>query len=124
MNRILARAATLALLALCLAVPARPRQLPHDPAAAAQQTQQPPAASAPAQEPPRQPSGPSNKVPAGVRLESQMPAPAAPRPFDFPRPATKVLPNGLEVFVVPRNRQPAVSITLLIPSAGGFYDPA
>src|SRR5271169_5127784 len=127
MNRTLARAATLALLALSLAVPARPRQLPHDHAAAAQQTPPPPAASAPAQEPARQPSGPSgpsNKVPAGVRLESQMPAPAAPRPFDFPRPATKVLPNGLEIFVIPRTRQPAVSITLLIPSAGSFYDPA
>src|SRR5208282_4000262 len=124
MNGILFRALTLGLLALCLAVPARAQQPPHDPAAAAQQTPPPPAASAPAQEPPRQPSGPSGKVPAGVRLESQMPAPVAPRPFDFPRPATKVLPNGLEIFVIPRTRQPAVSITLLIPSAGSFYDPA
>jgi len=52
-----------------------------------------------------------------------MPAAAAPRPFDFPRPATKLMPNGLEIFVVPRNRQPAVSITLLISSAGTFFDP-
>ena len=113
MNRILARTWALTLLFLCLAVPARPRQLPHDPAALAQQTPPPPTAS-----------GPTNKVPAGVRLESQMPAAAPPRPFDFPRPASKVLPNGLEIFVIPRTRQPAVSITLLIPSAGSFYDPA
>jgi len=107
MNRIPLRACAILLLAICLAPVARTQQTP-----------------APAQQPAGQPAGPSGKVPPGVRLEPQMPAAAAPRPFDFPRPATKVLPNGLEVFVVPRNRQPAVSITLLIPSAGGFYDPA
>lgn len=65
----------------------------------------------------------SGKVPEGVRLEAQMPAPAQPRPFDFPRPATRVLKNGLEVFVISSHRQPAVTITLLIPAAGSFFDP-
>ena len=52
-----------------------------------------------------------------------MPAPAAPRTFDFPRAATKVLPNGLEVFVIPRDRQPEVTVILLVPAAGAFFDP-
>ncbi|HKM89772.1 MAG TPA: pitrilysin family protein [Candidatus Acidoferrales bacterium] len=112
MKRFLARACTSSLLAACFALPAR-----------AQQPAPSPAAPAAAQEPAPQPSSPLGKVPPGVHLQSQMPAAAAPRPFDFPRPATKLLPNGLEVFVVPRNRQPAVSITLLIPFAGSFFDP-
>ncbi len=66
---------------------------------------------------------PSGKVPPGVRLEPQMPAPGPPRPFDFPRAATKVLQNGLEVFVIARDRQPEVTVTLLVPSAGSFFDP-
>ena len=52
-----------------------------------------------------------------------MPAPGAPRPFNFPRAAQKVLANGLEVFVIPRDRQPEVTVTLLVPSAGTFFDP-
>ena len=65
----------------------------------------------------------SGKIPPGVRLEAQMPAPGPPRPFDFPKAATKVLNNGLEIFVIPRDRQPEITVTLLIPSAGAFYDP-
>jgi zinc protease len=34
-----------------------------------------------------------------------------------------MLANGLEVFVIPRQRQPAVTVTLLIPAAGTFFDP-
>ncbi|HUJ41598.1 MAG TPA: pitrilysin family protein [Candidatus Acidoferrales bacterium] len=88
---------------------------------AAQQSAAPAAAQA---QTPNQPAGPSGKVPPGVRLEAQMPAPGAPRPFRFPRAASRVLPNGLEVYVESLDRQPEVSITLLIPSAGSFYDPA
>ncbi len=66
---------------------------------------------------------PSGKVPGGVRLEPQMPAPGPPRPFDFPRAAARVLTNGLEVFVISRDRQPEVTVTLLVPSAGSFFDP-
>jgi zinc protease len=52
-----------------------------------------------------------------------MPAGAAPRPFDFPKPASRVLPNGLQVFVIPRARQPMITVDLLIPAAGSFFDP-
>src|SRR5262244_3874981 len=77
------------------------------------------ATPAPQAAPPAQQSEkPTGKVPEGVKLEAQMPAPGAPRPFDFPKPARRVLPDGLEVFVVESHRQPAVTITLLIPAAG------
>ena len=81
----------------------------------------PPQAAAPAAAESQQ--KPSGKVPDGVHLEPQMPAPSASRPFDFPKPARNVLQNGLEVFVVESHRQPAVTITLLIPAAGSFFDP-
>ena len=68
-------------------------------------------------------TGAGASIPPGVRLEPQMPPGAAPRPFDFPKPASRVLPNGLQVFVIARARQPVVTVELLIPSAGRFYDP-
>jgi hypothetical protein len=36
----------------------------------------------------------------GVKLVDKMPAAAPPRPFVFPKPVSKTLPNGLRVFVV------------------------
>jgi len=104
MKRTRTRPLLFALLALAIAPPARPQA---QPAAAPQEST----------------GKPSGKVPPGVRLESQMPTAAAPRPFAFPRPATRVLANGLEVFVIASHRQPAVTMTLLIPSAGTFFDP-
>ncbi len=102
--------ALLALVALPAASRARPQQ------------SAPPAS--PSAAPPQQPSGRTeNSIPPGVRLESQMPPAAAPRPFDFPAPASRVLPNGLQVFVISRTRQPVVTVELLIPSAGAFFDP-
>lgn len=40
------------------------------------------------------------------------PPPAAPRPFEFPKYATRKLPNGLTVFVIEDHRQPLVSYSL------------
>jgi len=53
-----------------------------------------------------------------------MPAPGAPRTFEFPKAATKTLPNGLRVFVVTDHREPAVAVRLVILSAGSIQDPA
>jgi zinc protease len=60
-----------------------------------------------------------------------MPAPAPPPTFHFPASVTKVLPNGLTVFVVSSSAnakgaavEPAVSIELLIRDAGAAHDPA
>jgi zinc protease len=63
-------------------------------------------------------------VPSGVKLEPEMPAPAAPRPYQFPQAATKTLPNGLPVFVVSDHREPAIAVRLVILSAGTIKDPA
>lgn len=59
----------------------------------------------------------------GVRLVAQAPPPGPPRPFHFPPVATRTLPNGMRVFVVADHRQPAVSVALLVTSAGTAQDP-
>jgi zinc protease len=66
----------------------------------------------------------SGIVPPGVKLAPEMPAPGAPRPFEFPKAAVKTLPNGLRVFVVSDHREPAVAARLVILSAGSIQDPA
>jgi zinc protease len=66
----------------------------------------------------------SGIVPPGVKLAPEMPAPGAPRPFEFPAAAAKTLPNGLRVFVVTDHREPAVAARLVILSAGSIQDPA
>lgn len=66
----------------------------------------------------------------GVKLVEQMPSAAPPRPFAFPTPVSKTLPNGLRVFVVSARARgadvpvdPAVSVELLIRDAGASRDP-
>ena len=59
-----------------------------------------------------------------MKLTPEMPAAGAPRPFEFPKAATKTLPNGLRVFVVTDHREPAVAARLVILSAGSIQDPA
>jgi zinc protease len=72
----------------------------------------------------QRPQKASGIVPPGVKLSPEMPAPGAPRPFEFPTAATKTLPNGLRVFVVTDHREPAVAARLVILSAGSIQDPA
>src|SRR6202046_5394943 len=62
-------------------------------------------------------------VPPTVRLVPQMPEAGAYKPFLFPKAATKTLPNGLRVFVVSDSREPAVTVRLVIPSAGKTFGP-
>jgi zinc protease len=50
------------------------------------------------------------------------PPPASPRSGTFPKPAERVLPNGLRVIVIPRSNTPLVAATLLIKN-GGEVDP-
>src|SRR6202046_1452349 len=63
-------------------------------------------------------------VPPTVTLVPQMPEAGASKPFLFPKAATKTLPNGLRGFVVCGFRAPAVTVRLVIPSAGSILDPA
>lgn len=64
----------------------------------------------------------SGIVPPGVKLSSQMPPAGAPRPFEFPKAASKTLSNGLRVFVVTDHREPAVAARLVLLSAGSVKD--
>jgi len=72
----------------------------------------------------QEPQKASGIVPPGVKLAPEMPAPGAPQTFEFPKAATKTLPNGLRVFVVSDHREPAVAARLVILSAGSIQDPA
>jgi zinc protease len=62
-------------------------------------------------------------VPSGVKLVPEMPAPGAPKPFNFPDASTKTLANGLRVYVVTDHGEPAVAVRLLMTSAGTVKDP-
>ena len=42
----------------------------------------------------------------------------------LPRPQRATLPNGLHLMVLEDRRVPRVTFQLLIPGAGGYYDPA
>ena len=95
-------------------------------AAAATAQEQPAAVPRSQTEPPtsQAPQKASGVVPPGVKLVPQMPGPGAPRPFHFPKAATKTLPNGLQVFVVTDHSEPAIAARLVILSAGSIKDPA
>src|SRR3972149_1633233 len=62
--------------------------------------------------------------PPGVKLGGQMPAGSTPRPYRFPKAATKTLANGIRVFVLSDAEQPAVTVRLVLPAAGSIHDPA
>ncbi|WP_321472406.1 pitrilysin family protein [uncultured Paludibaculum sp.] len=51
------------------------------------------------------------------------PPPTAPRPYEFPKVASKTLPNGLKVFVVEDHRLPLVSASLQILAGGAYAAP-
>jgi zinc protease len=65
----------------------------------------------------------TGQVPAGITLAPQMPAPGSPRPYQFPKPITKTLPNGLRVFVIPGGKEPSVTVRLVLTTAGTAQDP-
>src|SRR4029453_15995432 len=58
----------------------------------------------------------------GQTPQATPPPPTAPRSVTFPKPAERVLPNGLRVIVVPRSNTPLVSALLLVRN-GGEVDP-
>jgi zinc protease len=59
-----------------------------------------------------------------VKLVPHMPSGAPSKPFQFPKAATKTLPNGLRVFVVSSSEEPAVTVRLVLTAAGTVHDPA
>jgi zinc protease len=91
--------------------------------AEAQQPAAPPVASQSQEGRANQKNG-TGVVPPGVKLVPEMPAPGAPKKFQFPKAATKTLANGLRVFVITDHSEPAVAARLVILSAGTIEDPA
>lgn len=84
------------------------------------------AAAVPRQESAQQQQKPNGTgaVPPGVKLAPQMPPAAPPKPFHFPKAASKTLENGLRAFVVTDHRTPAIAVRLVLPSAGSLRDPS
>jgi zinc protease len=64
----------------------------------------------------------STELAAQKSAKQAPPPPSAPRPFAFPKAATKTLANGLQVYVIQDHRLPLVSASLQV-LAGGAYAP-
>ena len=92
-------------------------------AAGAVRGQEPSSVPASRHEESQQEKKPTGIVPPGVKLAPEMPPPGTPNPFEFPRAASKTLPNGLRVFVVNRHGDPAIAVRLVILTAGAIHDP-
>lgn len=60
---------------------------------------------------------------APPQLAPQMPGAAPSKPYHFPPVASKTLANGLRVFVVSSPEMPAVTVRLVLTSAGTVNDP-
>ena len=71
------------------------------------------------QQAPAQPSGSK-----AVVLKGRAPVSTALLKINLPRPAEADLPNGLHLMVLEDHRLPQVAFQLLIPGAGGYFDPA
>jgi zinc protease len=60
----------------------------------------------------------------GVVIKGKAPVSTNVLKVTLPRPAEADLPNGIHLMVLEDRRAPQVSFQLLIPGAGGYYDPA
>ena len=74
-----------------------------------------------AQAPPAQQAPPPSK---GVVLKNQAPVSEEVLRVKLPRPQEATLSNGLHLMVLEDRRVPRVTMQLIIPGAGGYYDPA
>jgi predicted Zn-dependent peptidase len=70
---------------------------------------------------PQTPAPPSSKA---VVLKGKAPVSDDVLRVKLPKPAVADLANGLHLIVLEDRRVPRVTFTLLIPGAGGYYDPA
>lgn len=59
-----------------------------------------------------------------AKQKAQPPAAAAPRPYEFPKAASKTLANGLRVFVIEDHRLPLVSASLDVLAGNAYVAPA
>ncbi len=72
--------------------------------------------------PPPQPPLPTKSQP--VVLKGRAPVSKDVLQVKLPRPAEADLANGLHVMVLEDRRLPQISFQILIPGAGGYFDPA
>jgi predicted Zn-dependent peptidase len=79
------------------------------------------AAALRAQAPPAQQAPPPSK---GVILKNQAPVSEEVLRVKLPRPQEATLSNGLHLMVLEDRRVPRITMQLIIPGAGGYYDPA
>lgn len=71
---------------------------------------------------PEQPQAPPSSK--GVVLKGKAPVSEEVLRVKLPRPVETTLPNGLRLIVLEDRRVPRITLQLLIPGAGGYYDPA
>lgn len=67
------------------------------------------------------PQGPTT---SGMVLKGKAPVSSEILKVKLPKPQTATLPNGLQVMVLENRTLPQVSFQLIIPGAGGYFDPA
>jgi zinc protease len=67
------------------------------------------------------PQGPTT---SGMVLKRKAPISNEILKVKLPKPQTATLPNGLQIMVIENRTLPQISFQLIIPGAGGYYDPA
>jgi zinc protease len=70
----------------------------------------------------QKPAAPAASAPA-AQLVAQMPGAGPAKNYAFPPVATRTLANGIRVFVISSPAMPAISVRLLLTSAGSVNDP-
>jgi zinc protease len=93
--------------------------VPQAPAPATPPAAQPPAAKPPAAQPPTAKPSATQMV-----LKGKAPLSNEILKVKLPRPQEVDLPNGLHLMVLEDHRLPQITFTIIIPGAGGYYDPA
>jgi hypothetical protein len=68
--------------------------------------------------------GQQAQPPQAVILKGRAPVSTEILKVKLPRPAEVDLPNGLHLMVLEDRRTPQVSFQILIPGAGGYFDPS
>ena len=70
------------------------------------------------------PGGQAGPTTSGMVLKGKAPISNEILKVKLPRPQSATLPNGLQVMVLEDRSLPQISFQLIIPGAGGYYDPA
>jgi zinc protease len=70
------------------------------------------------------PPGPAGPTTTGMVLKGKAPISNEVLKVKLPKPQRATLPNGLHIMVLEDRALPQISFQLIIPGAGGYYDPA